>query len=104
MGIPVNMFWELNPKYMYMYQDNYIKEKEEQIKMMDAAAYYQGLYVRQAIASCFSKKAKYPKKPLSMRNDDQKAVEEMSEAEYYAAVRAAIGKMNEKFKGAKNDG
>ena len=91
MGIPVDMFWELNPKYMYMYQDNYIKEKEEQIKMMDAAAYYQGLYVRQAIASCFSKKAKYPKKPLSMRNDDQKAVEEMSEAEYYAAVRAAIG-------------
>ena len=55
MGIPVDMFWELNPKYMYMYQDNYIKEKEEQIKMMDAAAYYQGLYVRQAIASCFSK-------------------------------------------------
>ena len=45
MGIPVDMFWELNPKYMYMYQDNYIKEKEEQIKMMDAAAYYQGLYV-----------------------------------------------------------
>ena len=91
------MFWELNPKYMYMYQDNYIKEKEEQIKMMDAAAYYQGLYVHQAIASCFSKKAKYPKKPLSMKNNEHKAV-------YYAAVRAAIGKMNEKFKGAKNDG
>lgn len=91
------MFWELNPKYMYMYQDNYIKEKEEQIKMMDAAAYYQGLYVRQAIASCFSKKEKYPKKPLSMKNDEKKAAEEMSEAEYYAAVRAAIGKMNKQF-------
>lgn len=65
-GIPADVFWELNPKYMYIYQDAYIKEKEEQIKMLDVAAYYQGLYVQQAIASCFSKKTKYPKKPLSL--------------------------------------
>ena len=66
MGIPIDVFWELNPKYMYMYQDTYIKEKEEQIKLMDVAAYYQGLYVHQAIASCFNKNAKYPKKPYSL--------------------------------------
>lgn len=65
MGIPVDVFWELNPKYMYMYQDNFIKEKEEQLKMLDVAAFYQGLYVKQAIASCFDKRAKYPQKPLS---------------------------------------
>ena len=34
--------------------------------MLDVAAYYQGLYVQQAVASCFSKSAKYPKKPLSL--------------------------------------
>lgn len=34
--------------------------------MLDVAAYYQGLYVQQAIASCFSRRAKYPKRPLTM--------------------------------------
>lgn len=65
-GIPADVFWELNPKYMYIYQDAYIKEKEEQVKMLDVVAYYQGLYVQQAVASCFSKKAKYPQRPLSL--------------------------------------
>lgn len=66
MGIPVDVFWNLNPKYMYMYQDNFIKEKEEKLKMLDVAAFYQGLYVKQAIASCFNKSTKYPKIPFSL--------------------------------------
>lgn len=66
MGIPVDVFWNLNPKYMYMYQDNFIKEKEEQLKMLDVTAFYQGLYVKQAIASCFNKSAKYPQVPFSL--------------------------------------
>lgn len=66
MGIPVEEFWKLNPKYMYMYQDNYIKEKETQIKLLDASAYYNGMYVQRAIASCFNKKVKYPEKPYSL--------------------------------------
>ena len=65
-SIPIDVFWNLNPKYMYMYQDEYIREKEEQLKLLDVSAYYQGLYVQQAIASCFSQKAKYPSKPLSL--------------------------------------
>lgn len=70
-GIPIEVFWNLNPKYMYMYQDEYIREKEEQIKLLDVAAYYQGLYVQQAIASCFSKRARYPKKPLSLTEQEK---------------------------------
>ena len=66
MRISIEEFWNLNPKYMYMYQKEYIREKEEQIKLLDVSAYYQGLYVKQAIASCLDKKAKYPKKPLSL--------------------------------------
>lgn len=62
----MDVFWELNPKYMYMYQDNYIKEKKEQLQMLDVAAYYQGLYVHRAIASCFNKRVKYPEKPYSL--------------------------------------
>ena len=51
---------------MYKYQDEYIREKKEQMQMLDVSAYYNGLYVQQAIASCFSKKTKYPKQPLSL--------------------------------------
>lgn len=98
-GIAADIFWELNPKIMYLYQEEYIREKEEEIKMMDAAAYYQGLYVQQAIASCFDKKSKYPKKPLSVMQEEKKWLESMSEDEYYAAMRAAISGMNEQFRG-----
>ena len=34
--------------------------------MRSEAAFYNGMYVQQAVASCFSKKAKYPKQPLSL--------------------------------------
>ena len=73
------------------------------MKMLDVAAFYQGLYVQQAIASCFDKKAKYPKKPLSIEAEEKKRLEEMSEKEYYAAIRAAIGKMNSQFKETENE-
>lgn len=49
---------------MYIYQEEYIRQKEEQIKLLDISAYYNGLYVQQAVASCFSKNAKYPERPL----------------------------------------
>ena len=81
-------FWELNPKYMYIYQDAYIKEKEEQVKMLDVAAYYQGLYVQQAVASCFSKRAKYPKKPLSLE-PKKKALSGEEQFRLWAGTRSA---------------
>lgn len=96
-GISMDVFWGLNPKYLYMYQEEYIREKEEQMKLMDIAAYYQGLYVQQAIGSCFSKRAKYPKKPLSMKNAEKKQTKEMTEEEYYDAMKQAIRNMNKQF-------
>ena len=65
-GIDMRTFWMLNPRIMYAYQDSYIEQKKLEIKMLDVAAFYNGLYVQQAVASCFSKKAKYPKQPLSL--------------------------------------
>ena len=70
-GIQMDVFWELNPKYMYLYQKAYLQEKEEQVRFLDVAAYYQGLYVQMAIASCFSKRGKYPKRPLSMEPKEE---------------------------------
>lgn len=51
---------------MYAYQDAYIEQKKQEMQMLDVAAFYNGLYMQQAIASCFNKRAKYPKKPLSL--------------------------------------
>ena len=51
---------------MYAYQDAYIEQKKQEMQLLDVSAYYNGLYVQQAIASCFNKKARYPKKPLSL--------------------------------------
>lgn len=52
---------------MRMYQDAYIKQKKQEMQMMDISAFYNGIYVRQAVASCFSKNANYPKQPLSLQ-------------------------------------
>lgn len=82
---------------MNLYQEEYVRTKEEEMKLMDILAYYQGLYVQRAISSCFSKRAKYPKKPFSLQNEEKKRVEEMSEEEYYAAMRSAIQGMNQRF-------
>lgn len=51
---------------MFAYQDAYIEQKKQEIQLLDAAAYYQGMYVQQAIAACFSKSVKYPNKPYSL--------------------------------------
>lgn len=59
-------FFGLNPRIMYAYQDAYIEQKKQEMKMLDAAAFYNGLYVQRAIASCFNKSARYPEKPLSL--------------------------------------
>ena len=51
--------------------------------MLDVSAYYNGLYVQQAIASCFSKNARYPKQPLllekQMKEVEEKKQEELTE-------------------------
>lgn len=64
-GIDMRTFGNLNPRIMYAYQDAYIEQKKQDIRLLDVAAFYNGLYVQQAVASCFSKRAKYPKQPLS---------------------------------------
>lgn len=66
MRISVEEFWGLNPKYIELYQEQYIAEKEEQMKMLDVSAFYHGLYVQLAVASLLDKKTKYPRSPLSM--------------------------------------
>lgn len=96
-GIDINTFWKLNPKIMYIYQDAYLKKKKDEMQTLDIQAYFQGMYVQNAIASCFNKKAKYPKKPLSLKREEQSQLEDLSEQDYYKAMRRAIRGMNKQF-------
>lgn len=66
-GIPWETFWELNPKIMLIYQDEYLKKLEKE----DYNAWTLGLYVRTAIASCFDKKTEYPNKPFSEKQKEE---------------------------------
>lgn len=72
-------FWKLNPKIMYVYQDAYIEQKKQEMKMLDISAYYNGMYVQRAIASCFSKNAKYPEKPLLIQKQMKEEIEQEKE-------------------------
>lgn len=76
---------------MYAYQDAYVEQKKQEMKMLDVAAYYNGLYVQQAIASCFNKRAKYPKKPLCFMEKEQ---ESLSDTEKF---KLWIAEFNRKF-------
>ncbi len=84
-------FRNLNPRIMYAYQDAYIEQKKQEMQMLDVAAFYNGLYMQQAIASCFSKSAKYPKKPLSFMEKKQ---ESLSDTEKF---KLWIAEFNRKF-------
>ena len=35
MGIPIDVFWELNPKYMYMYQDKNAKYPQKPYSLVE---------------------------------------------------------------------
>ena len=60
---------------MYVYQEAYMEQKERELKLLDVSAYYNGLYVQQAIASCFSKRTKYPEKPLLFGKQNNAGIE-----------------------------
>ena len=70
-GIPVDVFWTLNPKYMYVYQEDYMRRKKEEMQLLDVSAYYQGIYTMRAVSACLSKKASYPKQPLSLQKSEK---------------------------------
>lgn len=64
---------------MYVYQDAYIEQKKQEMKMLDISAYYNGMYVQRAIASCFGKNAKYPEKPLLIQKQMKEEIEQEKE-------------------------
>lgn len=96
-GVGYKDFWELTPKKL----QPFVKAKEQEIelrtKMVNYEAWLNGLYIRQAIASIFSKNGKYPEQPIDTkgstdRNSQQSEMDFKKKFEVWAAIH------NEKFK------
>ena len=74
MGIDCGTFWSMTPKAMSQYLVGYQRmkrmEAEQDAERMDYESWLAGSYVGNAIASCFDKRAKYPKRPHSYKEPE----------------------------------
>ena len=80
-GMTWEEFWyeslERLPAYWQMHQFN-IERRNQELWM-------QGLYIQEAVASCLSKKAKYPEKPhrITAMTDEEKEAENQRRVELF---------------------
>lgn len=76
MHVPYEVFWHLNPHKLKPYEKAYEMEMESRQNAMNLEAWLHGLYNQNAVASVFSKSAKYPKKPFDMFSGKTKTAQE----------------------------
>lgn len=76
MHVPYEVFWHLNPRKLKPYEKAYEMEMESRQNAMNLEAWLNGLYNQNAVASVFSKNAKYPKKPFDLFGGRKKTVQE----------------------------
>lgn len=73
MHVPYELFWKLNPKKLEPFEKAMEMEQKAQQARLNLTAWVSGVYVQHAVASCFSKGAKYPQKPLDIFGTEGKA-------------------------------
>lgn len=62
---------------MYAYQDAYIEQRQEQLRVMEASAYMNGMYnLRSILAALNGNKSPYPEKPMLFDKSEKKVEEE----------------------------
>lgn len=66
MHVPYDVFWHLNPRKLKPFEKAYEMELEGKQNAMNLEAWLNGLYNQNAVASIFSKSARYPKKPFEL--------------------------------------
>ena len=75
-GVPYALFWDLTPKDILFWKDDYEDSVQEQVDMMDYQAWRIGSYVLSAIACAFEgKKRPYPREPetVTLRREKQES-------------------------------
>lgn len=92
MGLDMNLFWRLNPRRMKPFFKTFEQSQREERDRMNSSAYLTGVYVRDAIASCLAKNARYPEKPRDLRTPEEIAEWQMSDE--YVEQQRLIQKWN----------
>lgn len=62
--MPLQEFWNDDPDLLWAYRNSYMQKIEQERDMINYKAWLQGFYNYNAIASAFSKNAKYFDKPI----------------------------------------
>lgn len=66
----------LNPKILNIYQDSYIKKREEEADLLNYSSWLQGQYNMMSIGAAMNKKNRYPKEPLKSKKAEGVSGEE----------------------------
>lgn len=102
-------FFHSTPTDVYLFMTEYDKrlkaKTEAEFKKMEYSAWTTGFYVRIAVASVLSKKAKYPKQPYGHEEQNTIVAREDMSAEEKAEITdllfANLGEMQRKFENYK---
>lgn len=76
MHVPYEVFWTLNPKKLEPFEKAMEMEQDAMQARLNLQGWVTGVYVQHAIASCFSKGAKFPNKPIDFWGKEKKATPE----------------------------
>lgn len=68
-GCSYELFWHLNPRKLEAFFEAYKLKAKEDASLQDSFAWLQGVYIRDAILSCFGK-TNYPREPKGLNHDD----------------------------------
>lgn len=82
-------FWNDCPEIYYDYEEAYLDTLRER----DMFQWQFGIYVRNAVASCLDKNAKYPQEPIFYPRQRQETNEDIMLNKF----KAMVSKVNRKF-------
>ena len=82
MGVSESQFWGMNPRRLAPY----VRANGLRLERQNTVAWLTGAYVRDAIASCLCKGARYPEQPTRVTPMSEREKEEAAEAERRKAL------------------
>lgn len=77
--MPLQEFWNDDPDLLWVYRNLYMQKMEQERDIINYKAWLQGFYNYNAIASAFSKNAKYFDKPIEFNSKPKTAEEKRQE-------------------------
>ena len=91
--MPLQEFWNDEPDLLWVYRDLYMQKIEQERDTINYNAWLQGFYNYNAIASAFSKNAKYFSKPIEFNTRPKTAQEQRQELMHKIKEQKLRGQM-----------